>query len=433
MIVDHLTDLIGRTPMLRLKGEVHGIRGLDVYLKLEMLNPFGSIKDRTAWALLRDEIESVARDKKTIFETSSGNTAKAIAGIASAYGVATRLVSAPLRSEGQKRGLLQMGVEIEEISGANDCFDPNNQSDPQYLIERAVAANPDKIYFPGQFKNKKNVQVHYDDTGAEIISDLGGVDYFFGGMGTIGSSAGIAKKLREVNRAVVVVGVCAQRGHSIPGIREQDMLAGSPLYEAETYQEILSVKDTAAIEGMIHLNRTVGLMCGPSTGASYSALVEYFSCHPVPEGMQKKAVMIACDRYEPYLDYVRDRRPDVYREKYQVGSFFTYDVESEIEEIAPADFSGWVAENHPLIIDMRAPMAYGLARVRGAINIPLQQLEMLLQQGDIFPKEQPVVLMCAVGERSRRHVSYLSSRGYRALGVRGGVQALVDYPDCLVR
>jgi cysteine synthase len=78
MIVKNITDLIGNTPLLEIDNSIHGLKNINLYAKLELFNPFGSVKDKTAWAMLREHIDEIKNSGQTVIESSSGNTAKAI-------------------------------------------------------------------------------------------------------------------------------------------------------------------------------------------------------------------------------------------------------------------------------------------------------------------------------------------------------------------
>src|ERR1700716_3342953 len=87
MLYNHIAEIIGNTPLLRIDPSVHQLANVELYAKLEYLNPFGSLKDRTAWGLLKDNIDQIVEKQQTIVEFSSGNTAKALSILASVYGV----------------------------------------------------------------------------------------------------------------------------------------------------------------------------------------------------------------------------------------------------------------------------------------------------------------------------------------------------------
>ena len=240
MIVEKITDLIGNTPLLKIPAEIHGLKNIDLYGKLEMMNPFGSVKDRIAWGMIKDDLDDIKAKGQTIFENSSGNTAKALQAIATMNGVSTKLITYLAKVDQVKDVVRMMGAEIEEVLGGSECFDPNDPNDPQFLIERAVKENPAAAYFPSQFTNEKNPEVHYETTGKEIADDLGSIDYFFGGLGTSGSTLGAARRIRDdVNPDLVTVGICAAKNDFIPGIRSLDQMWESGLFVKEHYQDFV--------------------------------------------------------------------------------------------------------------------------------------------------------------------------------------------------
>src|SRR5690606_4298094 len=93
MIYETITDMIGNTPLLKIPEDVHGLPNIDLYAKLEMMNPFGSVKDRIAWGMIKDDLETIKSRNQTIYENSSGNTAKALQAIAGMHGVRTKLIT----------------------------------------------------------------------------------------------------------------------------------------------------------------------------------------------------------------------------------------------------------------------------------------------------------------------------------------------------
>ena len=93
MLYQHITDLIGNTPLLRLDPVRHGIEGVDLYAKLEYCNPFGSVKDRIAWGMIRDDLGEITARGQTLIEASSGNTAKALQVLAAVHGLRLRALT----------------------------------------------------------------------------------------------------------------------------------------------------------------------------------------------------------------------------------------------------------------------------------------------------------------------------------------------------
>ena len=433
MIAERITDLIGNTPLLKIPAEVHGLERVTLYAKLEMLNPFGSLKDRTAWGIIRDEIDELKTSGKTIVENSSGNTAKALQAIAGTYGLGVRLVTGLARVREQRDAMVHLGAEVEEFASASDCFDPNDPNDPQYLIQKAVQNNPGKYFFPSQFTNKKNVAIHYETTGAEIVRDLGPIDFYFGGLGTTGSSLGINRRLKEANPNTTCVGVTAEKGHFIPGIRSLDQMWESGLFEKENYDTVIPLREKQVIDAMMDLNRKVGLLCGPSSGANYlGALLHLKENLPKIEG-NVTAVFLACDRVEWYYSYIRERSPEVFRETPKPTSFAAFDFNpfQTSPSILPSALEAWIAEHNPLIIDVRSKIAFNLSRIRGAMNIPQPIFEQMIDDSRPFSEQRPILLVCAVGEKTKKHVAYLTERGYRAFSLEKGMRGVQGTPAIL--
>jgi len=424
MKYEHITDLIGNTPLLEISPEVHGLKNIDLYAKLEMMNPFGSVKDRIAWAMIQDDIEEIKDKGQTIFENSSGNTAKALQAIAGTYGVKTKLVTALAKVETVKDIVMLLGAEIEEIMGGSECFDPNDPNDPQYLIAKMVKDEPGKVYFPSQFTNPKNPDVHYRTTGKEIADDLGQVDYFFGGLGTSGSTLGVAKRLRdEGNPDLVTVGVFATKNDFLPGVRSLEQMWESGLFEKDNYSDFIHVDSGESVDAMMQLVRKAGILCGPTSGASYLGALRYLRQIDGQLKERKTAVFIVCDRIEWYVDYIRQRRPQLFGRTPKAGSLqsFSFDHNNDAVAISIEGVQSWIEEHAPLVIDVRGNLAYKMGTLPGAINIPLELFETMIDGADPFPKDRSLLLLCPVGEKTTRYAAYLRSRGYQAYSLAGGV------------
>lgn len=429
MIVERMTDLIGDTPLLKIPSEITGLKNIDLYGKLELMNPYGSVKDRIAWGMIKDDIEEMAAKGQTIFENSSGNTAKALCAIAASYGVPFKLVSAMAKIKETKDTLRMLGAEIEEFAAASDCFDPNDPNDPQYLIEKAVREAEGKIYFTSQFTNEKNPKVHEETTAQEVLADLGKVDYFISGLGTTGSTLGMTRAFQKQNPNCECVGLTSAKGEFVPGIRSLDQMWESGLYERKNYKDVVTVSEKGAIEDMLMLNRRLGLMCGPSAGANYHGAIEYLKTVDETLTERKSAVFIVCDRVEWYMSYINERMPELFGEKPKPDSLYHFDMgtEDSANTIEIEELDAWVAEKNPLIIDIRSSIAYRLSHIDGAINIPVEMFEKLIDSAGPFPKEKPILLVCAVGEKTPRHAAYLKSKGYEAVSLSGGMVARKAY------
>jgi cysteine synthase B len=426
MIYEKITDMIGNTPLLKIPESVHGLPNIDLYAKLEMMNPFGSVKDRIAWGMIRDDIDSIREKGQTIYENSSGNTAKALQAIAGIYGVKTKLITYLAKVDGVKDIVRLLGAEIEEVLGGSECFDPNDPNDPQFLIEKAVKEDPGKAYFPSQFTNEKNPQVHYETTGREIAQDLKRVDYFFGGLGTSGSTLGAARRIRaEGSPDLVAVGVCAGKNDFIPGIRSLDQMWESGLFTKDNYADFVYVDSGDSVDAMMALVRGAGVLCGPTSGASYLGALRYLQ-KIAPELKERKtAVFIVCDRIEWYMDYIRARRPQLFGQQVKAGGLQSFEraPANDAHSIDAAQAQAWIEANDPLIVDVRGNLAYKMTTLPGAVNIPWELFEPMIDAADPFPKERSLLLVCPVGEKTGRYAAYLSGRGYKAFSLGGGILA----------
>lgn len=429
MIVDKMTDLIGNTPMMRIPDHVTGLKNISLYAKLEMMNPFGSIKDRTVWGLVKDDLETIAENGMTIYENSSGNTAKSLAAIASARGIKFKLVSSLKKVREQKEILQILGADIEEIVNASNCFDPSDPNDPQYLIEKKVRDNPGKAYFPSQFTNEKNPQFHEETTAREILDDLGMVDYFFCGLGTTGSSLGITNKLRCGNPDFKAVGITAQSGHFIPGIRNMEQMMESTMFRKDYYDRIYPLTEHDGLAGMLTLARDCAILCGPSTGANFTAAIRHLKSIDDNLTQKKNAVFIVSDRLEWYISYIQERMPELFGHKELESPLHKFD--STAIDIVPAinatEVENWQAQNPgALIVDTRAPQSFDLFHIPRSINMPEDIFEKWITSDNPLSQDMPLLLVCAIGERSRHFAAYLSQRGYKAYNLEGGIMGWVD-------
>ena len=178
MLVDKITDLVGNTPLLRLNPKLHGLKNVELYAKLDLLNPFGSIKDKSAWTVLKDDIEQIATDGKTVIESSSGNMAKALQVLCSIHGVPLKIITNRIKVPEAKQILQLLGAEVDELPGLSECPDPTDPNDPIAYIEQIISADPKKYFHTSQYTNEKNIVAHYELTGKEIHNDLKEVDFF---------------------------------------------------------------------------------------------------------------------------------------------------------------------------------------------------------------------------------------------------------------
>jgi cysteine synthase/rhodanese-related sulfurtransferase len=438
MRYDSITEAIGDTPLLRIDPAVHGLRNIDLYAKLELLNPFGSVKDRAAWGMTRAQLAEAVRRGSEIVELSSGNTAKALAVIAGLHGLGFKSITNRMRVPEIKELLLLLGARIEELPGQTECLDPTNTDDPLTQFHRMLS-EPDNDYLhTDQYYNERNADAHETGTGPEIVRDLGGSapDWFIACIGTAGSSSGVAKVLRVHNPEVGVVGVVAHKSDFIPGIRTIDEIQEVGLFDPLTYHTIDAVTSDEAIDGMLTLARRCGVLSGPTGGAAYFGALRYLRPLDEQSTRRKTAVFIVCDRIESYLSYIRKRRPELFGRQGQRNTVATL-TDQERDAAATIDVETaqrWVAKVDPLIVDLRGPFAYAALHIDGSVNIVDELFEELVRGGLPFSKRRPVLLVCPVGEKSARYAALLARLGHPDVrSLSGGIVAWRDAGAELVR
>jgi cysteine synthase/rhodanese-related sulfurtransferase len=438
MRYDSITEAIGDTPLLRIAPAVHGLRNIDLYAKLELLNPFGSVKDRAAWSMARPDLAEAVERGSQIVELSSGNTAKALALIAGMHGLGFKSVTNRMRVPEIKELLLLLGARIEELPGQSECLDPTNTDDPLTQFHRALSEPGSDYLHTDQYYNARNADAHAAGTGPEIVRDLGGKapDWFIACVGTAGSSSGVARVLRAHNPDVEVVGLVAQKSDFIPGIRNIDEIQEVGLFDPLVYRTIDAVTSDEAIDGMLTLVRRSGVLSGPTGGAAYFGALRHLRPLDVRLTQRKTAVFIVCDRIESYLSYIRKRRPELFGGQAQRNSVATLSDEevSKAATIDVEDAQRWIAREDPLIVDLRSPFAYAALHIDGSVNIVDELFEELVRGGLPFSKRRPVLLACPVGEKSAKYAALLTRLGHPDVrSLSGGIVAWRDAGAELVR
>ncbi|WP_053667056.1 pyridoxal-phosphate dependent enzyme [Streptomyces sp. MMG1121] len=438
MRYDSITEAIGNTPLVRIDPAVHGLAHIDLYAKLELFNPFGSVKDRAAWNMARPHLAEAAERGSQVVELSSGNTAKALAVLAGMHGLTFKSVTNRMRVPEIKDLLLLLGAEIEELPGQSECLDPTATDDPLTLFHRTLSEHGSAYLHTDQYFNPRNTEAHLTGTGPEIVKDLDGraPDWFIACVGTAGSSTGVARVLREHDPAVRVVGLVAAKSDFIPGIRTIDEAHEVGLFDPGTYDTIEAVGSDDAIEGMLTLNRRCGILAGPTGGAAYFGAVRRLKAIDTELSDRQTAVFIVCDRVESYLSYVRKRRPDLFGRPRRPASPTDLS-EAEIQAapaIGVADAQAWIASDGPLVVDLRSPFAYAALHIDGSVNIVDELFEELLHGGLPFSRNHPVLLACPVGEKSARYAALLTRMGHPDVrSLAGGIIAWRDAGAPLVR
>jgi len=243
-----------------------------LYLKLEWLNPFGSIKDRTASYLLRGLEARGELEGKEIVEPSSGNTGIALAALAALAG--TKLtVTIPDGVPDEKKTLLRMlGAEVWPTP--DDLCPVDHPKDGAIALARSLAESEggERFVMPNQYENPDNVLAHYETTGPEIWNQTEGrVKIFLAGFGTCGTLTGVARFLKEQDPNVRIVAIEPQKGHRLPGLKSFQEAKEPGILDRHLIDDVIRVDDDAAYKMTKRLFREEGLIVGPSTGAIVEA------------------------------------------------------------------------------------------------------------------------------------------------------------------
>ncbi|MDR1604666.1 MAG: cysteine synthase A [Gracilibacteraceae bacterium] len=300
-IADSLTELIGRTPLLRLNryAEGKGLAGT-ILAKLEYFNPLGSVKDRIAHAMIEDAEKRGVIDKdSTIIEATSGNTGIGLAFVAASKGYRIVLVMPDTMSVERRRLLKALGADLVLTPGAQGM---------RGAIRKAEELNAriENSFIPQQFENPVNPIVHRETTAAEILEDTdGNLAAFVSGVGTGGTITGVGEALKKKSPEVRIVAVEpydssvlsgeAPSSHAIQGIGAGFV---PKVFDRTVVDEIFRVKNQEAFDAAREVARKEGLLVGISSGAALFAALN-IARRKEYEG--KSIVVILPDTGERYL------------------------------------------------------------------------------------------------------------------------------------
>lgn len=295
-----ITELIGRTPLLRLN-RLSDETGVEIYGKLESMNPGGSVKDRIGLAMIEDAEQKglIAPGRTTIIEPTSGNTGIALALVAAARGYELVLCMPDTMSVERRAILKAYGARLVLTRGADGM---------RGAVTKAfeLAAERTDAFVPQQFSNSANPEIHRRTTAEEIWADTDGrVDVFVAGVGTGGTITGVGRLLKERNPRVLVVAAEPADSPVLSGGQPgphklQGIGAGfvPEVLDTAVYDEVLTVTTDDAFAAARDLARLEGVLVGISAGANAWAAGEV-ARRPGMRG--KTIVTILCDTGERYL------------------------------------------------------------------------------------------------------------------------------------
>jgi len=290
MLTDNILDLIGSTPLIKLKRD-------NVFVKAEFLNPGGSIKDRVALSMIEGAEKNGRLKKDSILvEPTSGNTGIGIALVGGLKGYQVRIVMPENMSDERKKLIKSLGAELvltpaeENINGAVECVRKMQQEDPRVLVLQ-------------QFENPDNPRIHYEETAREIWRQMtGNISCFVAGVGSGGTLQGVGKFLREHKPDVRIVAVepknvSALLGHE-PGLHQIQGIGDGfipDILDTSLLDEVIEVTDEDAIETTRQLGRDHGLLVGISSGANV------WAARLLADRIEGNIVTVLPDRAERYF------------------------------------------------------------------------------------------------------------------------------------
>lgn len=277
---DHVAELVANpanpTPLVRV-GRVGSQGALELYLKLEWFNPFGSIKDRPALYMLRRMEERGELDGKRLVEPTSGNTGIALAALAALMGKKLTITIPDGVPEEKKVLLRMLGAEVWPTP--DDLCPIDHPKDGAIALAHSFVQSEvgtGRYVMPNQYENEDNVRAHYETTGPEIWNQTEGkVAFFFAGFGTCGTLTGIGRYLKERNPAIQVIAIEPQKGHNLPGLKNLEESKPPGILDRTVIDRVVRVEDGPAYAMTKRLFREEGLIVGPSTGAIVHAAVEF--------------------------------------------------------------------------------------------------------------------------------------------------------------
>lgn len=300
-VYSKITDLIGNTPLLELTKTEHkyGLKA-KIIAKLEAFNPAGSIKDRIAFAMIKDALaDGRINQDSTIIEPTSGNTGIGLAMAGAALGLKVIIVLPATMSEERRNTIKAYGAQLVITDGSKGMKGSIAKA------QELQAATPNS-WIPNQFDNPSNVNIHYKTTGPEIWKDTNGaVDILVGGVGTGGTVSGAGHYLKEQKSSVKVIAVEPSASpvlsggkagpHKIQGI--------GPGFEAgnvkrEYIDEIVTVSDDDALNIGREIAHSEGVFLGISGGAAIATAINVAKR---PENAGKNIVVVIPDSGDRYL------------------------------------------------------------------------------------------------------------------------------------
>jgi cysteine synthase B len=284
---------IGDTPLIRIRNLAADVSPLvSVFAKAEFVNPGGSVKDRPAWAMIRDGLESgrLNRDR-TLLDATSGNTGIAYAMIGASVGFRVKLAIPANASPQRKRLLEAFGAELiltDPVEGTDGA---------RTLVADLAKQAPGRYFYPDQYNNDANWIAHFETTGAEILDQTHRqVTHFVAALGTTGTFTGVSRRLKnEIANVQSIVVQPDTALHGIEGVKHIPSAIVPGIFDSSLQDDVVEVSTEEAIEMADRLAREEGLFVGPSSGANVTVALKL--AQTLDRGT---VVTVLCDSGERY-------------------------------------------------------------------------------------------------------------------------------------
>lgn len=273
-----ILNRVGNTPLVKLDSLSN--ENVEYFAKLEGHNPFGSVKDRAAYWMIKDGEERgiLTKGKSIIIEPTSGNTGIALTGIANLLGYKVEIVIPEKASNETKDIIRNLGAKVFETSD-DLCPKVGAGTDQSIALATSIASSrPDTYYSPNQYANEANFKGHYHGTGPEIWEQTNGkITHFFTGVGTGGTITGIGTFLKEKNPDVKIIGCQPQQNHLIQGWRNFEESAKPDLFlkRENVVDDWVSVDNKEAFSVVKEVFEKDRLLISPSSAAVYACMKKY--------------------------------------------------------------------------------------------------------------------------------------------------------------
>lgn len=398
------------TPIVRLN-RVVPFQHTKVYAKLEWYNPFGAVKDRVAYNMIRDAEEKnlLTRGQKLV-EPTSGNTGMGLAMVSNQRGYTLTTPLSRMIPQEKRTMLRFFGSTVMELDD-NLCPAPGA---PEGAIAKAreLAETP-SYHMLDQYKNLANPEAHFRTTGPEIWRQTQGeVTHFVAGLGTCGTITGTGRYLKSQNANVKVLGVHPVEGHDIPGVRSLKQLEQTALFKPEEYDGLVEVHNQEAFDLCLRLNREESIIAGPSSAMALAGAFKLVPDEPgnivvviFPDNAFKYCSSIV--RHLPELAVAPEKSPRELAMETMLGNV----LKTKALHLDADEAMDLLESQGAAFVDVRDFSTYRRQHIPDAISAPLAEIN---DYAPMLPEDKstPIVCVCNRGVMSLTGVLHLKSLGY---------------------